>query len=230
MSTQTGKARVPCSFCKKNVTHNPKIKEAGTHLGNGGTLGKNIMEYEYGMKGTAEDHPLSNAVGPDAPYKTAHAHHLIPSQIMSKSTWPEICKNYGYDINNSHNGLFLPSDLRIACQEYIPCHRSNHKYAKNGGGPTYVNSVKSMLDPIKQLADAGDYCNAEEQIIADLNEVSEDVCINIILFVYPLHNNGNDFNTGGPGCAGRVKSLGEKKKSCTRIHGITIPGEYFIEQ
>jgi hypothetical protein len=236
---KTDVAREPCTYCKKTI-HNPDIKEAGNHAGSSTRLGNNIMEYSYHESGkTVGDHPLSvpPAKGEFPKYKTAQAHHLICCQIMNaKGTkWEQICKNYGYHIDNSHNGIVLPADMRVACHERIPLHRGNHsKTTTEAEGKNYVQGVKNMVQPVYDLAVNEDYCNAESEIISHLNEISKDICYLIITFAWTLTDEGKDFNIGGKGCLGE-NSIPDKRNSklieCPqkRDHGIKI-GQYFKEQ
>jgi hypothetical protein len=239
--SQTGKERLPCSFCKKKgkeVIHNQEITEPGTHIGNGGILGANIMEYRYKMPGkTAQDHPLSIPTSKRPKYCVAQAHHLICSETMRKGRdWPKICKNYGYDINHSKNGIFLPSDMRIACHEEIPLHKGGHSATvTEEEGINYVNRVKQMVEPIKAKAKKEKYCDPKNgNIIEDLNDVSCDIRYFCLEFVWTLTDGGHDFMPGGPGCRNEKTIPKKRETSATkcnsnRDHNLKVIGRYFIE-
>lgn len=228
-------ARVPCSFCgKQSPPHNPELKEAGVHVGNGGALGHNIMNKFYQPGKSAGDHPLS--IPEDGgEYSIAQAHHLIPSETMKEDAkWEVICANFGYNINHWRNGVFLPSDMRIACHLQIPLHRGNHSYTETGETPRYVNAVENMINPVKKAAK--EYCKEGKDIIAELNKISKDIWDNVISFTWILTSDGRHYRSKElKGCM-NVTRIGHKKlpnaKNCLsgRNHGLNIAGDYFIEK
>jgi len=222
-----------CPYCPEEP-HSWKLGLAGNHVGNGGTLGGNIMEKKYKPGKSAMNHPLSvpEVFGE---YDIAQAHHLICSETMKKDKdWANICASFGYDINHKHNGIFLPADMRVACQLNIPLHRGNHDVTETGEGMTYVDGVKNMVQPVKDLALQGDFCKAEHEIIPMLNEISGDIWELVKEFTWTLTYDGKHYQAGGIGCLGELrlpdKRANKTTTSCNRKHDITIIGNYFLEQ
>ena len=226
---------VECAFCGKvNPPHNADLKKIGTHLGDGGTLGANIMTDHY-KKGTAQDHPLSG----NGKYDIAQAHHLIATPAM-KTGWEKICSSFGYDINSSENGVFLPSDMRVACELCIPLHRGSHsRIAPGEESPKYTDVVKDLISNIqKNLKNKNFYCTNETQIIDELNTISKDIWDDIKDFSMMLTYDGVDYHKDGLGCLGQIsipeKRSITKKRSlpapCSRRHQVKITGNYFVER
>jgi hypothetical protein len=225
--------RVPCTFCNKNVIHNHELKQAGTNVGNSQALARVLMK-SYGG-GEARSHPLSM---PKDEGSCAQAHHLICSESMDDDQWGLICSNFGYNINCKENGIFLPADMRIACQLYIPLHRGNHAATETDENTNYVGAVLNKIRPIKTAAINAEkeYCKPENDIISDLNAVSKEIWGLIKGFTWTLSYDGKDYLGGIKGCLGE-RSLTKKRESkeikCDkgRLHAIPIlPGTYFLEQ
>lgn len=199
--------RVKCTFCDQERIHNAEITEAGTNIGNGGNLGQAIMEKKYGGLPIRE-HPLSMPMGHGC---CAQAHHLICSEAMDSRDWSRICKNFGYNINCVENGIILPADMRVACQEAIPLHRGNHSETLTTiEDLNYVDAVKSLIEDIKNSKEA--FCKNPKKIIPELNKISKDIWKNLKNFNWTITSDGIDYMSVVPhGCLNQ-KSLTRKKE------------------
>ncbi len=95
------------------------------------------------------------------------AHHLIATQTMAESGgneshWEKFCEFFGYNINHSNNGVFLPKCPQVACANHVPLHFSNHDrvYATNLLDGKDIN--------ISTFSDAGATPEEKEAMLAKL--------------------------------------------------------------
>ncbi|MEO6231099.1 MAG: AHH domain-containing protein [Ferruginibacter sp.] len=230
-------AKVYCTFCKKKVIHNPDFLGIGTHVGNGEALGNAIMKSKYGNKPIRE-HPLSMPKGRGY---CAQAHHLICSESMDNRDWARICKNFGYNINHKRNGIILPADMKVACQEKVPLHKGNHEdtltHIKR---VNYVQAVKRKIDPILDDAKQQEYCKKQKDIIARLNKTSKSIWLKLESFKWTITYDGKHYSPGSrKGCLNargltRKRKIEARQKKCKddRDHqiNINVKGKYFKEQ
>ena len=191
-----------CTYCPKKP-HSWTLGLSGNHIGNGGILGGRIMEAAHGG-GTACDHPFSVTGKRD----TAQAHHLICSEAMrSDKNWANICASFGYDINGIKNGVFLPGNMKVACQLEIPLHKSSHNATlTNMPSNNYVKGVKKKIKPIKNKAMGflpPNYCKKPTEINEDLNSVSASIWRLVKKFSWTLTKDGRNYKPGSKiGCSG----------------------------
>ncbi len=225
-----------CPNCH-NKPHAASLGLIGTHVGSGGTLGGNIMEKFYPSWGkSAKDHPLS--IPKQTGYDIAQAHHLICSESLNNDEWALVCANFGYDINSVENGVFLPADTKVACQQAIPLHRGNHGNTETEETPPYVETVKNLIETIKDDAIDGDYCAQPKEVIDKLNKISSSLWNDVKLFTLILTFDGRSFLAGQIGCGNhhgvkRKRDDNSDFKNCSqnRFHNIAIlPSEYFKER
>lgn len=135
--------------------------------------------------------------------RTAAAHHLICSESMNNDEWKDICETFGYDINHWKNGVFLPTSFYIPCDLAIPAHRGGHGMeSPELENKTYVGIVNDMIKPIKDDALNNDYCKEDgsEELIEELNKISEDIWELILDFKLMLTSDGLNYHPTGPGC------------------------------
>ncbi|MEM9103839.1 MAG: AHH domain-containing protein [Pseudomonadota bacterium] len=181
----------------------------GNSVGNGQRLRKNIID-------PIEDHPW---------YTGAHAlqaHHLICSEAMNDDDWPEYCRQFGYDINHSNNGVMLPNEMALACQLHVPLHRGNHEKGM-ADGMTYPEKIGIELEKIANQIRSGKYCDNPKGLIEELDDFSYYILGRIDKFKWTITSDGKDYASGKIGCAG-VSSLTKKPNTpCPhdRAHGLT---------
>jgi hypothetical protein len=232
--------RIPCTFCDKDVIHNPELKEAGNNIGNSSELGRVIMKEHYSNK-PIRNHTLSM---PDGKGDCAQAHHLICSESVEESVWAKICANFGYNINCKKNGVILPADMRVACQLNIPLHRGNHSATQTTENLNYLRAVVKKIETIKKNALSKKYCdNPDKSIVRDLEKICKEIWDHVKNFRWTLTYDGQDYLTL-KGCYG-VRSLRQKRKKekqnitnlnikkCpdNKIHpDVLINGNFFEEQ
>lgn len=225
----------PCNFCDEDVIHNPEREGVGNNIGDGGTLGQVIMKAKYGPRKIASEHPLSMPDETDF-YSIAQAHHLICSESVNNDDWAEICATFGYDINCVENGIFLPADLRVACQLKVPLHRGNHSATETEETPDYVNAVKQKILPVRDAAIDGEYCDKPKSIIGKMNSISKEIWANVKAFDWILTYDGMDYKGGVKGCLGAkglVSKRASKERRCPvgRKHSLSISkSQVFKEQ
>jgi len=229
------KNKIICTFCDEEHIKNPAFEGQGTHIGNSQNLAKVLMKEYYGNQ-PQRNHPLSMPKGIGS---CAQAHHLICCESMDDDDWAEICSNYGYNINCKENGIFLPADMGIACQLYIPLHRGNHSATETDESVIYVEAVRNNLETIKKeaLKKKNEFCKGQRDIISEFKQKSKKIWSKVEKFVWTLTYDGRDYSGGPRGCLGE-KSLRKKREvdkadaKCTlgRKHNLIIEGTYYIEQ
>ena len=145
---------------------------------------------------------------------------------MDDDDWSEYCKDFGYDINHKKNGVMLPYFMALACQLYVPVHRSNHGAGRAEGVP-YPVKIQNDLEKIANDIRAGKYCDNSKALIDDLNEYSEFILGEIDTFRWTITADGQAYKTGNNGCAG-VRSITNKPNQpcpCDRNHRLIRKGE-----
>lgn len=213
-------------------------------MGDSSVLAYRLLSVFYGNI-PQRNHPLSMPKGDGA---CVQAHHLICSESMNNNVWARICSSFGYNINCKENGVFLPADMRVACQLHIPLHRGNHSETQTGiKKVNYVEAVRAKIEPVREDAMQGLYCQAEEKIFSHLNRISKKIWGNVQKFKWTLTYDGFDYDDGGKGCFGerglrRKKekernespNLSKKRKRADcpdqRKHKILVPHWDFPEQ
>jgi len=173
-------------------------------------------------------------------YSIAQAHHLICSEVLNTEDWAEACAAFGYDINCVENGIFLPADLRVACQLKIPLHRGNHSQTESDETPDYVSEVTDLVMPVLEAAQEGEYCTKKRDIIKKMNSLSKRIWGNVKSFSWILTYDGLDYDSGAPGCLGALSLPGKRKieekgevKKCKkkrRDHGITLTKSIILKE
>jgi hypothetical protein len=208
-----------CKYCGNKVSrdernnhwHPPNDFKIGTNLGDSGKLAKNILAGKEITK-----HPCfikESGIPPEA-------HHLIPSAAMRDNNyWKKICKKFGYDINCRENGVFLPSEMMLACHLNKPLHRRGHS-AGHGGGKeednvetkSYPKAVMKELDKIQKKIQQFE-CNKNKgkKIIKELNDLSSRIFNYVSEFTWTITYDGFDYKPKNKiGCS-NCSSLLEKK-------------------
>jgi hypothetical protein len=226
---------IVCKICKSAV-HNGRLTEIGSNIGNSQVLARAIMVKHYGGV-PSRQHPLSR---PKRKGSCAQAHHLICSESMDTKKWSDICKSFGYNINCIENGIMLPADMRVACQEEVPLHRGNHsETVTTMESKTYVDAVKSKVRDIEQAAKQHG-CNNPKSILDELKALSKEIWSYLKGFDWTITSDGFDYDPdASQGCLNQ-KTLTKKRAvnrskvfycAETRNHGFNIKkGSYFREQ
>lgn len=195
-----------CEYCKK--AEHPFAKKWGTNTGNSQTLRKNIIA-------DIKDHRWYAGSG------SLHAHHLICVEAMQDDDWSEIAHVFGYSINHENNGVILPYPMALACQLYVPLHRSNHKKGK-AGTLSYPKKIERGIKGILDDALSGKYCDNPQEFIDELDDYSGKVLKKISKFTWVITADGKDYDKKGNGCAGvnSITTKPDKPCPCSRMHGI----------
>lgn len=215
-----------CKYCPKKGTRDelkdhwkPSILH-GTNVGKGQILAKNILAGKQ-----ITEHNLYINKRNIAP----QAHHLISSEAMRNDKfWEEICKTYGYDINCKENGVFLPSEMKLACHLQIPLHKGGHSagygIATEDETISYPKSVMRKLKDLKEDIEKIE-CNKDKgkEIIKKLNALSSEIFGYISKFTWTITYDGFDYKAHNPiGCA-NCSTLKEKKELfIKKLKGIEI--------
>lgn len=186
----------------------------------GGTqIGSNIMVHKYGSP-KPNVHPLhfeNNCI---------QAHHLICAESMNNPKWKAFCKMTGYNINCWRNGVYLPNDPKLSCLIGIQCHKGPHEKGRGLPGittyqpyKTYVDSVKSLINEISEYNKKGCEKSTAEDVIQDLNDISEIIMNHIKNFEWTIAWDSFNYDRGFKpfvGCAG-ASTLPDKKKKIKKV-------------
>jgi hypothetical protein len=188
-----------CCICKE--THNPEIN-VGNSVGDGQCLGDEIA----GGPGKTKDYLKTHCFyrgresrsRKNVVYSQIQAHHLVCGEAMDDKasegefTWEQLCNSFGYDINCKENGVNLPSCLEVACINMVPLHRGNHNATEGSNGLNYVESVKKLIEPLKE--NASNYCSNPKSFIDKLNSISNSIFEKIKIFKWTLTKDGKDYD------------------------------------
>src|SRR5690606_19499813 len=137
------------------------------------------------------------------------AHQLTCSEVGKAKSVGSVMTDFGYDINNQENDVYLPTLLPNACQLHVALHRSNHN--KGFGGPlySYPEAVQDLVQKVTVKARRGAYCANPKSLEADLNKISGSILRRVEAFQWTLTKDGHDYKPGGIGCSG-AHGLNEK--------------------
>jgi hypothetical protein len=152
-------------------------------------------------------HPKNNGI-------KMQAHHIISAEGMKRSALGKKIEEYGYDINNIHNLVFIPCTLQGACYLGIQPHRGNHdslidenNYVDDSEPKTYHEYVASEVRDIEHFIKkncAGNKEENSEKVISKLNSVSLSILATIQHQPHraPLTKIARSFGKAGVGCSG----------------------------
>jgi hypothetical protein len=223
--------KTTCRYCEKEIdisdekNHWRGASICGNNDGDGKELGKNILGVKYmiEVKAAIKNHDLYltkwDTSKTEREWDTApQAHHLICLEAMRDSEyWKDICWYYGYNINCKENGVYLPANMRLACQLRIPLHRGGHSagYGSDENSTiSYPNAVKKELEKLKKSIKKLE-CNNQKgaTIINDLNALSKEIFDNLKNFKWTITYDGFDYkDTSRIGCAGCTTFKAKKEK------------------
>lgn len=109
--------------------------------------------------------------------KTAEAHHLITSEVMrADDKWRRICLSFGYDINHTNNGVFVPKSLQIACQLGIPAHNAGHSNTITNVSADNANKIKVFKWKTKKVINP---TTGKEKTVLDLDANGKKIPIEV---------------------------------------------------
>lgn len=206
-----------CDMCEKkhdNITH------IGTSVGDGQDLAANIAGGPDQQETYIAAHMLYSTLRNSKlgnPIAELQAHHLICTESMDDEgkappggyTWEYLCNRFGYNINDKENGVFLPSNLEVACAFMVPLHKGGHEATETDNtSVNYVNAVKKEIASFKTEGEA--FCEEPEEFRNGLNDVSVIIFDNIKNFIWNITADGRDYNTP-VGCM-NCTTLPEKRK------------------
>lgn len=227
--------KIKCPVCGKD--HRPDDNVGGDNVGQSTILAKNIH------KGGAKKDPLYCG-----PWSLA-AHHLISGQILhseynddeTNEFWAAVCFSFGYDVNCKENGIFLPTEMYLACAMRKPLHRGNHDSTETyvdgkATNKTYTKQVKARVDEVEMKIRNKDYCKRPIDLIIEMNDISSDVRGFVNKFDWTLTIDGRDYMSAGKGCCNCINmdeklGIAQKIKEnptnassyvCTRSHPLKM--------
>lgn len=204
------RTRQRCAYCGK--PRHALARRPGNHEGNSSVLERRIRD------GRAKDaHPWHTGA------RSLQAHHLICSEALDDDPWVEICARFGYDINRRPNGVMLPSRMPAACQIHVALHRGPHE-AGDGGGLAYPARIQQLVASYKSKALSGRYCDTPDQLTADLDSLSAQICAKIDRFAFTLTSDGRDYAAGGQGCGGATRIGDKTGVPCPSARSHSLPG------
>lgn len=216
-----------CDMCEKN---HENITHIGTSVGDGQDLAINIAGGPDQQESYIAAHTLYSTLRNSKlgnPIAELQAHHLICTESMDDGgkapdggyTWEYLCNRFGYNINDKDNGIFLPSNLEVACTFMVPLHKGGHEATETDhrAFTNYVNAVKKKISNLKQNPNA--YCAAPDKFKEKLDQVSKDVFDKVKEFKWTITADGKDYDTP-IGCM-NCKTLPEKRKKALTNKQIT---------
>jgi hypothetical protein len=201
----------PCSYC--GAAGHAFSPTWGSHIGNSWLLADAILQ---GREPTTHDWYTGS--------RSIAAHHLICSEAMADDEdWARYCRQFGYDINRKENGVMLPSELPVSCELHVPLHRGNHSLGwAHDVELAYPDAVMARLREVADMVESGTFCKDPAGLVKELDELSAEILAKVADFEWTLSRDGQDYQPGGPGCAG-VESIPDKpRRACPRQrqHGI----------
>jgi len=187
--------KIKCPVCGKD--HRPNDDVGGDNVGQSTILASN-------MKGAKNDPLYCGA-------RSLAAHHLISGQILhseknddeTNEFWASVCFTFGYDVNCEENGIFLPTEMYLACTMRKPLHRGNHDSTETyvdglATNHTYTEQARAMVDQVRDNIEL--YCNAPDKLVEQMNRISSYIRDRVNLFEWTLTIDGRDYMPGAIGC------------------------------
>jgi len=148
-----------------------------------------------------------------------NAHHLITvGELKANDFLYKKLPFLGYDINEWHNLVVLPSLPELACFYEMPLHASNHP-------KPYTKDIKRRLQELEQSIRESKYCGNSDYksagyICGVLESESESIFKNIISFKRKgalAQHFSDTYKKGGKGCCNVVNhgNISESSLPCT---------------
>ena len=234
--------KIVCPLCDKDILEHKFQIGSGNNVGHSTILGGNILQgadkknHKFAMKPyfyydddydkIVPQNDNFNQISQDRRRERIfigdgiEAHHLICSEAMeSDPVWEIICKNLYYDINKRENGVFLPTEMDLACHLHVPLHRGNHAAGFADGFERYVKSVKKKLDEIKTSYRNAKPCDEErsEQLNSELDTLSTEILNKISTFTWTITRDGSHYHPSNPVGCSNARHMSEKLKQRVKI-------------
>lgn len=98
--------------------------------------------------------------GVEVPDYPNAAHHIVAGSSPKAAEASAILQRYGIDINDSANGVFLPTVRDVAEGAYHPSLHTNAYYDKINkllGGATYKEDVLDILEFVSNELSSGSF-------------------------------------------------------------------------
>jgi hypothetical protein len=178
------------------------------------------------------EHPINHGV-------PMQAHHALSAKGIDLSDLGEKLEDFGYDINDFENLVYIPSTLPGACLLNIQPHRGDHKASSPTGhdddasrDATYHTRVSSAVkDTFRTI---GATCGTDmSKVKAETKTAMDKLSAQFIKFIqkkpgeYRLTRVSENYNAGNPiGCGGRESVSDTPMAQCpvhrkhTGTHGI----------
>ncbi|MBN3573559.1 PAAR-like domain-containing protein [Vibrio neptunius] len=230
-------------FCKgaKAPTIGKYAKE-----GNSAFLAKNLLNAGWKAGITAKRpaskdyklHPWCDARNPRS--GNLQAHHVITSETVMNDKWKKYRSHFKYDIDETTNGVFLPSATDVACQLGVAVHKGPHAKGvdytsmlaliETGqdipdsederlrvSNATYIQAIKDELSDIDELIKEGKFCHDDKndaEFFTDMRGLSKDGVEHIDNFRWTITGFGKDYREGASiGCANAKKENKDKPRT-----------------
>ena len=203
----------PCDICGKTHEPIPLPRQFGKHdrsRGSSSITANLVRKNNYGEGGSASGPPKNHPWYVELGVKGQGAldgHHLICVKSLDSAVWETLCKTFGYNVNNTHNGVMLPAIPQLACVLRKPYHRSSHRggkiYDENGDivpSVTYVDAVNQLIAKVERAANSGAFCSDPEGFNDRLKAISQKILAEVAAFRWTLTKRGINFSPGGKGC------------------------------
>ncbi|WP_179292272.1 PAAR-like domain-containing protein [Vibrio coralliilyticus] len=220
--------------------------------GNSAFLAKNLLNTGWSagienQKPTGDDykrHPWCDVRNTSS--GNLQAHHVITSETVMNNEWKKYRSRFKYDIDETENGVFLPSATDVACQLGVAVHKGPHArgidytnqlvlMATNKDIPdtldsqlrvsnaTYIKAIQKELDKIEDFIKTGDFCHDKKQdkeFFTKMRDVSKRGVTHIDNFSWTITGFGKDYRVGASiGCA-NAKTEGKDKPRTPCVHRI----------
>ncbi|MFW7523380.1 PAAR-like domain-containing protein [Vibrio ostreicida] len=231
------------TFCKGVKV--PSIAEY-EKKGNSAFLAKNLLNAGWKAGITAKEpaskhykkHPWCDARNPNS--GNLQAHHVITSETVMNEQWKKYRSRFKYDIDETENGVFLPSATDVACQLGVAVHKGPHArgidytnhlslIAANKDIPdsederlrvskaTYIEAIKKQLEQIELSIKKGKFCHDDEQdtvFFKEMRDLSKRGVKHINNFTWTITGFGKDYREDASiGCANFNKENKDKPRT-----------------
>jgi len=137
-----------CPKCDKDLNKNCLL--ANTPVISKGTNKRNNYTLYKGIKNSTgnaypKGHPWYN--GP----RSLEVHHCI--DVDSVTTMGKLFKKFHYNINEAHNTVVMPADMKMACQLAVPRHKGEHGAGRKFADDPSTGKDKENIENLEKLED-----------------------------------------------------------------------------
>ncbi|CED59244.1 Putative uncharacterized protein [Moritella viscosa] len=243
-------------FCKG--TDKPRLGDYAKS-GNSKTLAKHILNdgWRAGITAKApsakhyKDHHWCDARNQTS--GNLQAHHVITSETVNDTKWKNYRSHFEYDIDESKNGVFLPSQTDVACQLGVAVHKGPHASGLDystvlfliqsgkeipdeiskglkSSKLTYIAAVKRELRKITDLFKKGGFCGSKPDnklFFTRMRELSHRGVEHIDNFTWTISGFGQDYREGvSIGCANDTTEGVDKKRAPCKMRSDNQLGQH----